>query len=234
MTARPAALRTVRRALGVWSITLLVLLAVTYREVAPGDGGPVVEPRAPIVATADLPDGPGTTQPGLLLVAAVLPDGSLDIAEFARFVSPVASIDVHVPEVSRAGSMFEEAQPTITGLQISTGSRSVEVGDGSRSIDVAAGTTRAELRYQVTGITKRTEPSSAGRALAAVAPILAEQPDDFPVAFIVTGSGVRNLTCPDRPLPEQACATGTPPILSANRDLLWPEALVVAQVDVRP
>ena len=55
---------------------------------------------------------------------------------------------------------------------------------------------RIELRYHLGGITVRSVPSRAGRALTAISPLVAGVPKNFPVAMLVNGSTVLNIECP--------------------------------------
>jgi hypothetical protein len=62
-----------------------------------------------------------------------------------------------------------------------------------------------ELRYRLTDVTVRSTPSTAGRALAAIGPLTGSTGDDLPVRFIVSGDGVRGLSCPLLPLAQRSC-----------------------------
>lgn len=239
MTAQSSRHATVRRALGVWSIALLLLLAVTYHEVAPGGTVSIADETAPIIAADDLPEGPGTTEPGLLVVVTPLADGLLDVTEMSRFGVATTGIDIATPDVAQAGGTFAGARAEVSGLTVTADGRPVPLPEAARdgsvptSIELDTGATTIELRYRLDGAVELSEPSSAGRALAALTPATAGVSNDFPVAFTATGPGIRNLICPNRPLAEQSCATGTLPTLSAAPDLAWRDALVLLQLDVR-
>jgi len=89
-----------------------------------------------------------------------------------------------------------------------------------------------ELRYRLAGVTIRSTPSKAGRALAAIGPLTGHLTEDLPVAVTVIGSGVRNLECRQLSLGESACATGELPELRVNRLLHWTQSVVVVQLDL--
>ena len=89
------------------------------------------------------------------------------------------------------------------------------------------------MRYRLSGITVRSAPSQAGRALTAISPLVEGVPTTFPVAMLVRGSTVLNIACPMiRSLREQACSTGRPPNLRVERNLPWSGAVIVVQFDL--
>jgi hypothetical protein len=89
------------------------------------------------------------------------------------------------------------------------------------------------LRYHLSGITVRSVPSRAGRALSAISPLVEGLPKDFPVAMLVSGSTVLNIECPIlRRVRDQACSAGRPPNLRVSRKLPWNGAVIVVQFDL--
>jgi hypothetical protein len=89
-----------------------------------------------------------------------------------------------------------------------------------------------ELRYNLSGVTLRSIPSRAGRALAAVGPLVGGVPNGLPVAFMVSGSTVLNIECPVLRLRERACSIGRPPRLRVKPKLPWRSAVIVVQFDL--
>jgi hypothetical protein len=192
----------------------------------------------PITPTkAKLPKGPGTTQPGILLIASPLPDGSFDVAEIVRLSTPTSLLRLGPPRLGLAGSRFSRAKPVASQVQVSADDQLVMV-PGSRvtqRIDLALTTParRIELRYRLSGITVRSTPSQAGRALTAISPLVEGVPKTSRVAMLVRGSTVLNIECPIiRRLRDQACSTGQPPNLRVNRSLPWSGAVIVVQFDL--
>lgn len=187
--------------------------------------------------SAKLPKGPGTTQPGILLVASPLPDGSFDVAEIVLLSTPTSSVRLGAPRLAQAGSRFSRAKPVASQVQLSADDQPVIV-PGSRvtqRVDLVLTTParRIELRYRLSGITERSLPSRAGRALTAISPLVEGVPNDFDVAMLVRGSTVHNIACPIiRNLGKQACSTGRPPNLRVNRNLPWSGAVIVVQFDL--
>lgn len=197
-----------------------------------------VKPRTPVrPRSADkLPSGPGTSRPGILLIATPASDGTFDISEVALFADPVSGVTVRPPDIAALGGLFRKSNAVAKQVQISAGDQPVVVPDGRLSretkLEFAEATKRVELRYQLTGVTKRTVPSRANRALAAIGPLIASAPGDLPVAIIVTGRSVRNLTCPHLRLSEQACAAGRQPRLRVDRSLPLRDARIQVQLDL--
>ena len=256
-----------RRALGLVLIAGLCVTAVTFYSEAPelprsapaaasgtpiattldstgptpsGSPSPTTAPTStsPTTSTnAKLPKGPGRTQPGILLVASPLPDGSFDVAEIVLLGTPTSSVRLGPPRLAQAGSRFSRAKPVASQVQVSADEQPVIV-PGSRitqRVDLVLTTParRIELRYRLSGITARSLPSRAGRALTAISPLVEGVPKNFDVAMLVRGSTVHNIACPIiRNLGKQACSTGRPPTLRVNRNLPWSGAVIVVQFDL--
>jgi hypothetical protein len=184
-------------------------------------------------ARAKLPKGPGTTEPGILLMASPLPNGSFDIAEMVLLPSPSSSLALAPPDLTGAGSRFAKAKPTASQVQVSAGDQPVMVPGGrvNRSLDLAWSepARRIELRYNLSGITLRNVPSRAGRALTAISPLTAGVSNTFPVALKVGGT-VLNIECPA--LARRQCASGRAPRLHLERNLPRSGALIVVQFDL--
>lgn len=184
-----------------------------------------------------LPKGPGTTQPGILLMASPLRDGSFDIAEIVKLPHATSSVRLGPPNLTLAGKRFANAKPLATQVQVSADNQPVLVPGGrvSRQIEVAllAPAKRIELRYTLSGITIRSMPSPAGRALTAISPLVKGEPRDLPVVAMVSGSTVLNIQCPARsPLLKQACSVGRPPRIRVDGKLPWGKALIIVQFDL--
>jgi hypothetical protein len=253
----------VRRALGAVVVAALCVSAVTfYRDgpglprSAPADAGgppsltgpapnqapsasqsPTTSPTAARTTTkAKLPKGPGTTQPGILLVASPLPDGSFDVAEIVLLSAPTSAVRVGPPRLGQAGSRFSRAKPVASQVQVSAGDQPVLVPGGrvKQHLDLPlnAPAKRIELRYHLSGITVRSVPSRAGRALTAISPLVESVPKGLPVAIVVSGSTVLNIECPILRLRDQACSTGQPPNLRVRNKLPWSGAVIVVQFDL--
>jgi hypothetical protein len=200
---------------------------------------PTTSPKpipTPAPVKTKLPKGPGTTQPGILLMASPLPDGSFDVAEIVLLATPNSAIWLSPPKVALAGSRFAKAKPVASQIQMSAGNHPVLVPGGRinqrTNLALAVPAKRIELRYNLRGITIRSIPSRAGRALTAISPLVEGVPRTFPVALRIGGSTVLNIGCPALRLREQACSAGRPPHLRVNRQLPWRSAVIVVQFDL--
>lgn len=255
-----------RRTIGLIAVGgLLVAAAVTYQlvpsmpssapnsaatslppsEAAPptsapsgADGTPSATSTSvpPSATETGLPDGPGVTEPGVLIVATPGSDESFSVVEMIRLPDPVTEVSLRPPPVTAAwGSDLADARPRAVQVQGTVGDQPLVVPDGNVTSDVslpvAVAADTIVLRYRLEGTVVRTLPSTAGRALGAIAP-LAAGPGDLPVVVIVSGDSVRNLTCPTRTGAAQLCATGDPPRLRTVGTLPWRDSLVIVQLDL--
>ena len=154
-----------RRAMGLVLIAGLCITAVTFLEApelprsapAAASGTPAASdsttptpsdspspetaatsthPTAP--TNAKLPNGPGRTQPGILLVASPLPDGSFDVAELVLLSTPTSTVRLGPPRLAQAGS-FSRAKPIASHVQVSAGDQPVRVPDSrvTKRVDLA-------------------------------------------------------------------------------------------------
>lgn len=201
-------------------------------------------PRGPTVAATpaastvvpSLPEGPGTTEPGILYSASPSTDGSFEVSEVLLLAEATSSLDLRPPPLEGAGARFDGVTPVVSQLQITAGDQPVLVPgamvNGPVRLDLPAPTTRFELRYQLSGVTIRSVPSRAGRALAALASVVKAPDSTLPIAFHVSGHAVLNLACPQLPLKDRACAAGKAPKLRVGRALPLSNAVVVVQFDL--
>jgi hypothetical protein len=171
-----------------------------------------------------------------LLMASPLRDGSFDIAEIVLLTAPTASITLDPPKLTLAGSRFAQAQPVASQVQVSAGTQPVIVPGGRvkqrTEFALNAPAKQFELRYNLSGVTLRSIPSRAGRALAAISPLVGGVPSGLPVALMVSGSTVLNIECPVLRLRERACSIGRPPGLRVKPKLPWSSAVIVVQFDL--
>jgi hypothetical protein len=252
-----------RRAIGLALIVGLLISAVVFYQTAPelpraapvAEGGTPSAPASPATvdtpsaspttspdptttapAKTKLPNGPGTTQPGILLMASPLPNGSFDIAELVLLTAPTSSIRLSPPKLVLAGSRFANAQPVASQVQVSAGNQPVVVPGGRvrqpTELVTNAPAKRIELRYNLSGVTVRSMPSRAGRALAAMSPLVVGVPSSLPVAMMVSGSTVLNIECPVLRLRDRACSIGLPPRLRVKQKLPRSNAVIVVQFDL--
>jgi hypothetical protein len=195
--------------------------------------GPSQVPRSS-TADAGIPDsGPGIDEPGLLLVAVPDATGSFEVTERLRLAQPTATLALAPPDISRAGSIFRSADVTATDVQISAGDQPVVVpATVVQAVTVAAAGNRFTLRYRLDGVTVRSRPSTAARAIAAIGPMSSQLPPDLPVVVIVSGPTVLAIDCPLQPLAEQSCGVGGAPRWTVAAPLRARAALTTVQFDL--
>jgi hypothetical protein len=184
-----------------------------------------------------LPKGPGTTKPGILLMASPLPGGSFDIAEIVRLPEATSSLRLGPPILSLAGNRFAKSKPVATQVQVSAEDQPVRVPDGRVSRQMGLALTNPsksiELRYHLGGVTIRSIPSPAGRALTAIGPLIRDVPKSTPVAMMVSGNTVLNIECPAvRSVSKQACWIGRRPQFRVKPQLTRDRAVIVVQFDL--
>ena len=179
--------------------------------------------------------GPGVTEPGILLIAAPAADGSFDVFEQVRPAGPVSVVTLRPAPVDQAGGQFGSASAAATEVQLSAGDQSVVVPgatvDAAVELPVAA-VDQFELRYRLGGVTVRSTPSAAGRALAAIGPLTGGVDEDLPVLIVVSGDSVLGLNCPLLPFSEQACGNRLPTGAGFEHELPWRLALASVQFNV--
>lgn len=218
--------------MGAWLVAALLVSAGAFFLLTP-DQQPEPGPGS---SGSSRPDGPGTTEPGILLVVAPTADATFDVTELVRLPAPTSSIAVQSPDLSAAGSMFTDEKPYASEVRIKAGDQSPQVLDGlvnrAQIVSLDAPTRRYELRYELNRAVVRSLPSTSGRALGAVRALTHRLPDDLDVAVMAVGGAVRNMSCPGLALSQQACATGKRPLLRLKQALPWRNAVVVVQLDL--
>ncbi len=188
------------------------------------------------VPPADLPrEGPGITQPGILLVVSPSRGGSFDVWERVRLPDPVDTVTLSPPDVTRAGTAFAGAEAVVTKVQLDVDGQPIHVPDGvvvDGTFDVPVeGITTFELSYELDGTSVRSLPSTARRALAAISPLLDDTPYNLPVSVVVDGP-VLGVGCPLLDLSDRACAQGTSQRILVARSLPFDDAVVTVQFDL--
>lgn len=198
-------------------------------------------PTAPS-PSGQAPDGdrardPGRSSPGVRLVATVLAKGVFEVTETVRLPAPVAHLTLAPPDLHAASGDLRSARPVATQLEVRVAGKRVRLAGRtvrrSTTIRLDRAASRFEIRYELHGSVRVNHPSSSGRALGAVAPLLRRQPGDLPVAVIVHGEAVRNLGCVAMPVDQQACFAGERPNARVNRNLPLRAALVQVQLDLK-
>jgi len=185
----------------------------------------------------ELPPGPGGQEPGVLLVAVVRPDRVFEVTETVRLAAPVSRVTLTPPDLRRGSKDLRSARPRATVVVVrSAGQRAVRPPDGNvakaTTVALSRPTDRFMIRYRLHGSIRMNKPSSAGRALGAVAPLTRRLPADMPVAVRVHGTAVRNLDCVGLPADQRACFDGERPHARVGHNLPYRVAVVQIQLDL--
>jgi hypothetical protein len=221
----------VRRSAGsALSVALLLTAFVSYQ--ATPEPAAVSGPQ-PTPSTAPGRTPPAARLPGIRLVATPQPDGSFEVAETVVFAAPRAGVLLAAPKASYGGKSFAGTVPRATQVRATADGRPLSVTGtiGSKGYRIPHAVSRLVLRYHLTGVTVRSTPSVAGRALALVVPLTARTDPKLAAWLTIRGTGVRNLTCPLLGARRQQCAPargepGVLPKLSARN------AVVIVQLDL--
>ncbi len=197
---------------------------------------PSASRTTPVKPPKGMPAGPGTTEPGILLMATPDADGRFAITELVRLAAPVTVLQLRPLNVRAAGPGLRGAKPIATGIELTAAVRPVKLsqdrGSRPRVVTFDTPTSVFEVHYLLRRVTVRTPNSSPGRALGAVGPLVAGVPGDLPVDIVVMGRSVRNLGCPSSEMVRRPCAAGRLPRLRVNRSLPHRSALVIVQLDL--
>jgi hypothetical protein len=251
-----------RRALGALLVAGLLVTALAFYIYSPyltltaATGGtaasagpatsvsPPAESPSPVASstrapspTAPAPEShPSGHQTGIRLVATVRKGEVFDVTETVRLPAPVTELTLTPPDLRSAGRDLRAARPMVTGLAVRAGDHSVPLPrrtmQSATTVTLRQPADRFVVRYRLHGTIHLNKPSSAGRALGAVGPLVSGLPPELPVAASFPGAAVRNLRCAGLPVADQACiAAGRPPA-RVNQDLPLHAALVLVQLDL--
>lgn len=204
---------------------------------APAAGTQARATPSPTAADA-ITTGPGLTEPGILMEFSPRVDGGFDVAEHVILQTRVSRVVFTPPSRGAAGAMFSKTHAAVVDLQVQDGDGQplgrVPTGRLTKATSVPLGGTTSALvlRYQLSGTTVRSIPSSAGRALAYVRPITAGFDPTLLVQVVAGGTGTLNLTCPALSAENRACAAGTAPGLRVRSALRGSDSTVVVQLDL--
>lgn len=230
-----------RRGFGVAAPVALLGLAGWCYLGFPTPDTPAQAARPPAVVTpvtpadADLPDGPGTTEPGIYVSVTPTAVGALEMYEVVWLRKPVDEVTLRPPVIEGAGPMFAASEASASMVQLTAGGQPVRLASPdvttSQQVALTRPTQQFELRYQLTGVAVRSLPSTSGRASAALAP-LSDITSDLPVVVWTSGGSARNIQCPQLPSEARSCAGGEPSALRTMPGLRSSTALVVIQLDL--
>jgi hypothetical protein len=202
----------------------------------PSSPTPSATRTTPVKPPNGLPAGPGTTEPGILLMAAPDADGRFAITELVRLAEPVTALALRPLDIRAAGRGLRGAKPIATDIELTADEQPVKLSRNRvsrpQAVTLDAPTAVFELHYVLRRVTVRTPNSTPGRALGVIGPLVAGVPGDLPVDVVVMGRSVRNLGCPSSEMVRRPCAAGQLPRLTVNRSLPHRTALIIVQLDL--
>lgn len=190
-------------------------------------------PRAGILGPGLPTSGPGIDEPGVLLVATALADGSFEVTEQVLLEEPTTALVLAPTSTESAGRPFADTAVVAAEVQVTSAGQPVVVPEATvsrRTVLTVPATREVTVSYRWVGATVRSVPSTARRALAVVGPLTGPSVGDLPVSVVVPGETVRTLTCPMLPPTEQVCGSGDPAAVVGS--LTGRDALVVVQLDL--
>lgn len=212
------------------------------RTPGPASAGarPALTAPAPLVPAELLPaSGPGVDAPGSLAVAQLAADGTLTVVEQALLTDGgLAELRLALPPIGGLQGSTAGIHPAVKDLRIALDGRPVapDSGDGSWVVAPDSGrATRVLVSYRLDGVTVHSVPSSTGRALVVVTPLLGElaRAQGIPLRVRMPGPQVLGVACPTAPAAAQLCGeldddqwTATVPASAAT-------PIVLLQVDMK-
>jgi hypothetical protein len=174
------------------------------------------------------------------LSAAVQSDGSADVTETLTLSSQTRNLVLAVPATATppGAKANQDDAPQAVSIAATVNGKAVgsptRVGTTPVSVALPAGTKRVVLHYQLVGSTVRSTPSSAGRALTAIAPIAARSQAGLGLVIHVRGNdaAIRNLVCPASAGNADTCATQADGRWRTTAALAAATSFGLAQVDL--
>jgi hypothetical protein len=236
-TALPSAGDLYGRAAARPTVTVDALKVPTPPAAAPTNTARTPPAPAPTSSRATSgTTGPGVTEPGIRITATPTQSGTLEVAERVLVRTPIGRLELAPPDLTGAGGDFAAAFPRVSQLRVTVGGLPMtlpsRVLTASRSIVVGLPIHTYELRYVLQGAFVRSSPSTAGRGLAALAPLSRSLPPPSPVVIVTRGATVRNLSCPLLTGNALTCSDGVRGAMSVREPLPLQDALVILQLDL--
>lgn len=178
--------------------------------------------------------GPGLTELGVHVVAQADANGDLEVVEQILLARPVSTIGL-TPPTAPAYPGLEGVAPQVVDLQAESRGVPVAVSLSNplvRREELRLGpTTALSLRYRLGKASRRTEPSTLGRALVVLPAISVGDFPDLPVVIEVVGPGIRNVLCLRLVGDKRFCAVQVGQSW-ATADLTGRPLVVIAQLDL--
>jgi hypothetical protein len=235
-----------RRASGMrWLATAALSLGLSATAACTPDTAGPVAPSAGLTGSAPttpsptpppgVSPGPGSTKPGIRMVAVPLADGSFDITEDVMLPKATNILQVQLPNSGEElPGMMTKTSPMATNLRMQANGVAIPLASSSvtatTDVPLTTAATNLRLTYRLSGSTVRRTESKPERASSALRPLTAIAESGLPTNLTITGGELLNAVCPL--LTETRCAVGNPPELSVLQGIPADKALVVLQLDL--
>jgi len=221
--------------LAVLAINVAVLWVVVFRDTASPPTEPTNLPTGARMVDQP-PSGsagsfPERVPPEADVMVTVTPSTSrtLTVVERVRAAPRVRRLLLSPPSAST-----REPAPRVLDLAILADGETVAVpgpAGGRWLVALPRRTASVVLSYRLEGAVERRPSAPDQRAMLHLSPLASPAAADASVVLEIQGVTVRNLVCPDRPLPDQLCGRS-----DGDRWRTSPlpvgEATVIAQVDL--
>jgi hypothetical protein len=174
------------------------------------------------------------------LSAIVQSDGTADVTETLTLSPQTHDLVLAVPASATPPGSKPSAPDAPQALSVTATSNGqiisppLDVGVSPVTVALPAGTNHVVLHYLLVGSTVRSQPSAAGRALTAIAPIAARSQPGLGLTINLRGSDadIRNLVCPAQGRDGAICAAQTDGRWSTTTELAAATSFGLAQVDL--
>lgn len=185
--------------------------------------------------------GPGVDAPGIDVVVAPGPDGTVDVCERVYVASPdPTGLRLTMPDLRAAPSLTIGGNLSVSDLTATVDDTAVRVETADRGWIIrgldGAPVRSVMLRYRLTDALVRQPQSAADRALLLVIPLSAPASLSARAPVVVRGehAQVREATCPLAPSAERLCGSVADGGWTAHVPAASAVPLVILQVDLLP
>jgi hypothetical protein len=187
-------------------------------------------------STEGAPTPGALTGPGIRVQARARPDGTFDVTETLVLREPQGWLVLSPPAPSgSAETVRPRAEQVRLRAEVRLLTVDTETIDRTRDVYLSDDVDRVELRYRLSGVTVRAQPSTTGRALSLIAPLTAGTDETLRTTIAVTGATVRVVLCPELPANRRFCSPESKPpgnVTGVVSGVAAGEALAQYQLDL--
>ncbi|WP_426566526.1 hypothetical protein ACPPVT_08280 [Angustibacter sp. McL0619] len=177
---------------------------------------------------------------GIELSATVQSDGTADVTETVTLSPQTRNLVLAVPSNATPPGAKPSQLDGPQALSVNATANGQVVGSPNRvgvtpvTVALPAGSNLVVLHYLLVGSTVRSTPSTAGRALTAIAPITARSQAGLALTIHLRGhdTDIRNLVCPAAGPKAATCAVQSEGRWRTTAELAAATSYALAQVDL--